>query len=170
MFINLKKKTMKKLLILTVLTVFLLFMAQVSRAGCSIYATPYIGSIQCDVIEGEYASDTYTTNFSSGLYLSVWATVSYDGPNEANNVTFSAYWATSSPTGLWPSNTPGQWTVIIGYTQSWAHLISMGDQAGYSVNDPYRQSGDVTVSALSTFDDTPWMSNDVSRGGIQAAW
>jgi|GEM_PF-2642263 len=161
---------MKKLLFLNVLTVLLLFTAQVSRAGCNTSATSYSGYIQCDVLEGEYASDTYALSSPAGLYISVWATVGYDGPYGNNNVTLSATWSTSSSTGQWPSNTPGQWTFIIGYTQYWAHMLSMGDPASYSINDPYIQSGNLTVTAVSTFDDTPGLTNDVCRGGILASW
>ncbi len=156
---------MKKLLIVTALTVCLTLNSKIIRAGCIAYGT-YAG--ECNALEYEYAQDFYYGTYDGSIYLRAWGTVAPDGPYGDNNVTLIADYPSSSGTGPWPSYTSGQWTVVITYMDFYSDLQSGGDEVVTNQYDYSRLAGPITLTAISTF--TPGVGMNICRGGILASW
>jgi hypothetical protein len=149
---------MKKILIVTVLTVCLTLNTKIIRAGCISYGI----AGECTVTENEYAQDSYYGMYDGTIFLRAWGTVAPDGPYGNNNVTLVADYPSSSNTGPWPSYTSGQWTVVITYTDSG------GDEAATNQYDYNRLAGPITLTAISTF--SMGVGMNICRGGIFASW
>jgi len=159
---------MKKLLIVTVLTVCLTLNAKIIRAGCITYgSTPYAG--ECNAMEYEYAQDYYYAMYDGNTYLRAWGLVTEDGPNGNNNVTLIANDPSSAP-GPWPSYTQGTWTVVVSNMSYPSDLQSGGDEVVTNQYDPYRTSGQITLTAISTFASSGWGYRNLCRGGVLASW
>ena len=154
---------MKKLLILTVLTVCLTLNAKTTLAGCGTISS----GIECTVEENEYAEDTWYQEGSSYTHLKAWATITADGAYAYNNVTVMAYyWATGgSP---WPSYMTGYWAVLISNNDSSTNLQTNGGYVETNQYDNSRVSWYITLQASSTY--TPTASGNLCRGGISMDW